>query len=157
MSNGPCHFAFGIWHCSSRAVASEDPDGATAADRRRRVHDTARPCAAAGGPGGGDRASFGGGGGGAPVCVKHPDLDEIIIAPRTRGVRRIADDLALARRLRRERFDLALDLHGGPRSAWLTWASGARERIGYDITGRRWMYTRVVHRARDLRPGHAGA
>ena len=49
----------------------------------------------------------------------------MIVAPRTRGARRIADDLALARRLRRERFDLALDLHGGPRSAWLTWASGA--------------------------------
>ena len=66
----------------------------------------------------------------------NPHLDEVIVAPRTRGARRIADDLALARRLRRERFDLALDLHGGPRSAWLTWASGASERIGYDIQGR---------------------
>jgi ADP-heptose:LPS heptosyltransferase len=85
----------------------------------------------------------------------NPHLDEVIVAPRTRGIRRIADDLALARRLRRERFDLALDLHGGPRSAWLTWASGARERVGYDIKGRRWMYTRVVHRPRDLRPRHS--
>ena len=34
----------------------------------------------------------------------NPHLDEVIIAPRTRGVRRIADDLGLARRLRRERF-----------------------------------------------------
>jgi lipopolysaccharide heptosyltransferase II len=93
----------------------------------------------------------------APVVEHNPHLDEVIIAPRTRGARRIADDLALARRLRRERFDLALDLHGGPRSAWLTWASGATERVGYDgvITGRAWMYTRVVHRARDLRPRHS--
>jgi ADP-heptose:LPS heptosyltransferase len=79
----------------------------------------------------------------------------VIVAPRTRGARRIADDLALARRLRRERFDLVLDLHGGPRSAWLSWATGARERIGYDITGRRWMYTRVAARARELRPRHS--
>jgi len=91
----------------------------------------------------------------APVVAGSPHLDEVIIAPRTRGARRILDDLALARRLRRERFDLALDLHGGPRSAWLTWASGAKERIGYDIKGRRWMYSTVVHRARDLRPRHS--
>ena len=91
----------------------------------------------------------------APVVAHNPHLDEVIIAPRRRGARRIADDLALARRLRRERFDLALDLHGGPRSAWLTWASGATERVGYDIKGRAWMYTRVVPRARDLRPRHS--
>ena len=91
----------------------------------------------------------------APVVQHNPHLDDIIIAPRTRGIRRIADDLALARRLRRERFDLALDLHGGPRSAWLAWASGATERIGYDIKGRRWMYTRIAPRARELKPRHS--
>lgn len=91
----------------------------------------------------------------APIVRHNPRLDEVIVAPRRRGVRRLLDDLALARRLRRERFDLALDLHGGPRGAWLTWASGAAERIGYDITGRRWMYTRVVARARELRPRHS--
>ena len=93
----------------------------------------------------------------APVVRNNPHLDEVIVAPRTRGLRRIAGDLALARRLRRERFDVALDLHGGPRSAWLTWASAARERIGYDIPGRRWMYTRIVPRARELRPRHSVA
>ena len=93
----------------------------------------------------------------APVVRHNPHLDEVIVAPRTRGLKRMADDAALARRLRRTRFDLALDLHGGPRAAWLTWASGARERIGYDIKGRRWMYTRVAHRAPDLRPRHSVA
>ena len=91
----------------------------------------------------------------APIVKGNPHLDEVIIAPRTRGARRIADDLRLARRLRRERFDLVLDLHGGPRSAWLTWASGARERVGYDIKGRAWMYTRVVSRPRELRARHS--
>jgi predicted lipopolysaccharide heptosyltransferase III len=91
----------------------------------------------------------------APVVRHNPHLDEVIVVPRTRGWRRIAADVALARRLRRDRFDLAIDLHGGPRSAWLVRASGARERIGYDIPGRRWMYTRVVHRPRELRARHS--
>jgi len=91
----------------------------------------------------------------APVVRHNPHLDEVIVAPRRRGLARIVDDLALARRLRRARFDLALDLHGGPRAAWLTWASGARERIGYDIHGRRWMYTRTAPRAAGLRARHS--
>jgi ADP-heptose:LPS heptosyltransferase len=67
----------------------------------------------------------------------------------------VRDDLALARRLRRERFDIAIDLHGGPRSAWLTRASGAPMRIGYNIAGRSWMYTHVVPRSPDLLPRHS--
>jgi len=93
----------------------------------------------------------------APVVRRNPHLDAVIVAPRTRGLRRIAADLALARKLRREHFDIAIDLHGGPRSAWLTLASGARERIGYEIPGRTWMYTRTVPRARELRPRHSVA
>lgn len=91
----------------------------------------------------------------APVVRHNPHLDEVIVAPRTRGLRRVVDDLRLARRLRRERFDVAIDLHGGPRSGWLAWASGARERIGYAIAGRGWMYTRAVPRPRELRPRHS--
>ena len=90
-----------------------------------------------------------------PVVRHNPHLNDVIVAPRRRGARRILDDVRLARRLRKERFDLALDLHGGPRSAWLTWASGATERVGYDIAGRGWMYTQVVPRARELRPRHS--
>jgi ADP-heptose:LPS heptosyltransferase len=91
----------------------------------------------------------------APVVRHNPHLDEVIVAPRTRGLRRVADDLALARQLRRHRFDIVIDLHGGPRSGWLTFASGARERIGYRIPGRSWMYTRAVPRARELKPRHS--
>ena len=52
-------------------------------------------------------------------------------------------------------FDLAIDLHGGPRAAWLTWASGAPTRIGYAIKGRIWMYTNVVAAPRDDAPRHS--
>jgi lipopolysaccharide heptosyltransferase II len=90
-----------------------------------------------------------------PVVRGNPNLNDVIIAPKRRGLGRLRVDLALARRLRRERFDVAIDLHGGPRSAWLTWASGAPMRIGYTIKGRSWMYTHVVPRAADLTPRHS--
>jgi predicted lipopolysaccharide heptosyltransferase III len=91
----------------------------------------------------------------AAVVLGNPHLDEVIVVPRTRGVRRALDDLSLARRLRANHYDVVLDLHGGPRSSWLTLATGAGHRIGYDLPGRRWMYTATVPRARELRPRHS--
>lgn len=93
---------------------------------------------------------------GAAGAIEHnPHIDETIVAPRRRGWARVADDLALARRLRRARYDVVFDLHGGPRSAWLALATGAPERIGYEIRGRRWMYTHRAPRARTLAPRHS--
>ena len=91
----------------------------------------------------------------APVVRHNPHVDEVIIAssPNSRG--RFRADLALIRRLRRERYDLAIDFHGGPRSSLLTWASGAPTRIGYEVTGRSWMYTTRVPRPRVLRSRHS--
>lgn len=91
----------------------------------------------------------------APVVSTNPDISDVMVVPHRRGMARVMDDLRLARQLRRARFDLVLDLHGGPRSSWLTWASGAPRRIGYDIDGRSWMYTQVVHRPRGLHPRHS--
>src|SRR3954466_5625336 len=90
-----------------------------------------------------------------PVVRENPHLDEVIVAPLRGGLARIADDLRLAGRLRRERYDIAIDLHGGPRSAWLTWLSRSPVRIGYEIPGRTWMYTRAVARPRTLRRRHS--
>jgi len=89
------------------------------------------------------------------VVRGNPHLDAVIVAPHATGLSRIATDFELARRLRRERYDLVIDLHGGPRSAWLTWWSGAPRRIGYEIKGRTWMYTRTVPRPRALRSRHS--
>jgi lipopolysaccharide heptosyltransferase II len=91
----------------------------------------------------------------APIVLGNPHLDEVIVAvnPRTPG--RLRADLALMRRLRRAKYDLAIDLHGGPRSSLLTWASGAPRRIGFSVAGRSWMYTTCVARPRALRPRHS--
>lgn len=87
-----------------------------------------------------------------PVVRHHPALDEVIVVERPRGIARWRYDLQLARRLRRQRFDVAIDFHGGPRSGFLAWASGARRRIGYDLPGRRWCYTDRVSWTRSLTP-----
>ncbi len=74
------------------------------------------------------------------------------MAERPRGLRRIAYDLALARRLHAARFDLVIDFHGGPRSAWLAFSTRARQRIGYAVPGRGWMYTSTIPWTRSLVP-----
>ncbi|RPI51311.1 MAG: glycosyltransferase family 9 protein [Acidobacteria bacterium] len=91
----------------------------------------------------------------AAIVRDNPHLDEVIVvcSPHARG--RLRADLALIRRLRRKRYDLAIDFHGGPRSSLFTWLSGAPRRIGYDVAGRSWMYTTRVPRPRVLRPRHS--
>ena len=91
----------------------------------------------------------------AAVVKGNPHLDEVIVAPRPRGLARLVTDLRLGWRLRRRRYDLVIDLHGGPRSAWLALATGARQRVGYVIPGRTWMYTTAVPRPRELRKRHS--
>jgi ADP-heptose:LPS heptosyltransferase len=87
-----------------------------------------------------------------PVVAGNPHLSEVIVADRPRGLSRVACDLRLARRLRAERFDIVIDFHGGPRSALLTAATGARVRIGYALPGRQWVYTTRVPWTRSLVP-----
>jgi ADP-heptose:LPS heptosyltransferase len=64
-------------------------------------------------------------------------------------------DFRLGGRLRRYRYELVVDFHGGPRASLLTWLSGAPVRIGYEVVGRSWMYTHRVARPRELRPRHS--
>jgi len=91
----------------------------------------------------------------APVVAGNADLADIVIAPRARGLGGLLGDIALGRQLAHERFDVAIDFHGGPRASLLTWLSGAPQRIGYEIAGRSWMYTHRVGRPRELRARHS--
>ncbi len=87
----------------------------------------------------------------ADVIRLNPHIDDVIVAPRTH----LLADIAFGLRLRARRYDLAIDFHGGPRASLLTWLSGARVRVGYQVVGRAWMYTTRVPRPRELRPRHA--
>ena len=91
----------------------------------------------------------------APVVRGNPHLDEVIVTRRPVGLAGLVEDLVLARRLRAARYDLVIDLHCGPRSSWLTLATGAPTRIGLDVTGRSWVYTVRIPRPRGPRPRHA--
>lgn len=90
-----------------------------------------------------------------PVVGENPHLDDVIVAPAHDARGRLAADLRLARRLRRERYDIVIDLHGGPRSAWMTRATGAPRRIGYAAAGRSWAYTELVDRTHPGGPCHS--
>jgi lipopolysaccharide heptosyltransferase II len=90
-----------------------------------------------------------------PVVRHNPHIDELLAVPRGRGTAGFLADLALGRRLRKRRFDVAIDFHGGPRASLLTWLSGAHRRIGYEVVGRAWMYTDRVPRPRELRRRHS--
>ena len=79
----------------------------------------------------------------------------MIVAPRAPGLRGFLGDVALGRRLCAQRFDIAIDFHGGPRASLLTWLSRAPVRIGYEIAGRSWLYTTRVARPRALRRRHS--
>ena len=91
----------------------------------------------------------------APVVAANPCLDETIEIRHRRGWRRVLEDLALAVRLAQRRIDVAIDLHGGPRSGWLTFATRAPKRVGYDVSGRQWMYTHLVPKPRGYAPRHS--
>src|SRR5689334_20781976 len=93
----------------------------------------------------------------APVVTANPHLNAVLVSPGRRGLAGLADDLALARRVRGERYDMVIDFHSGPRSSLVTWLSGAPRRVGYDVPGRGWMYTTRVARPRGIRARHAVA
>jgi predicted lipopolysaccharide heptosyltransferase III len=87
-----------------------------------------------------------------PVVRHNPHISSLVVVERPRGWRRVAYDARLAWTLRQQRFDTVIDFHGGPRSAFLTWATGAQTRIGYAIPGRTYAYTERLPWSRALVP-----
>lgn len=73
-----------------------------------------------------------------------PALDRVIVVPARQGPREFA---RLIRAVRRERFDGLIDFHGGPRAAWITFASGARLKVGYAIRRKGFLYDVTIPRA----------
>ncbi|MFC1512710.1 glycosyltransferase family 9 protein [bacterium] len=62
----------------------------------------------------------------------------------------IKDQLYTLRKIRRQKYDYALDFFGNPRSAWWAFFSGAKNRLGYDYPGRKHLYNICVKR--DMKP-----
>lgn len=76
----------------------------------------------------------------APLFRGSADCDRVLAYPR-RARWRSLSDLRWAMRLRRERYDLLLDLQGSGTSALFTLFSGAPRRHGYRVRHRHLFYT----------------
>ncbi|MDP8240547.1 MAG: glycosyltransferase family 9 protein [Candidatus Hatepunaea meridiana] len=81
----------------------------------------------------------------AQVLKNNPYIRNIHIAPVSRSSFR--SYIPILRRLRKERYSLAIDLLSTPGSALLTRMTGAKYRIGYRLRGRSWAYTHPAERS----------
>jgi heptosyltransferase I len=92
----------------------------------------------------------------APVLAGHPALDEVWPVPRPRPgndlfLKNLQEAIRVARRLRKEPFDLVIDLQGLLKSAcWAALARGARK-LGYDRT-REFSYLFLTERLAPFDP-----
>ncbi|MCB1751342.1 MAG: glycosyltransferase family 9 protein [Gammaproteobacteria bacterium] len=95
----------------------------------------------------------------APLLIHHPELDEVIIWPKSdwrqlweknRFFALWREISRFRRELMRRQFDSVLDLQGLLKSGVLAWFSGARERIGLGSReGSQWLMSRVMPRGGD--------
>lgn len=76
------------------------------------------------------------------LLEQNPHLNEVI--PFDYAMPAVIEQTRVALLLRRRSFDLAVDLFGNPRSALLTWLSGARVRVGPERRARGRLYTITV-------------
>lgn len=73
----------------------------------------------------------------------NPYLSELLIWDRNR-YRNPFYSLQRFWQVRKEKFDVVTDFLGNPRSAYLTFFSSPRRKIGYDLPGRRILYNTII-------------
>lgn len=83
------------------------------------------------------------------VLQGNPFVDEIIVKerktfPERNVLFKILQEVQFFVQIRRRKFHLVLDFHGGPRAAVLTFLSGARWKMGHRESPRRWAYNLFV-------------
>lgn len=86
---------------------------------------------------------------GQDVLVDNPYIDRIIVLPRQEWetlpkIFAWLEGFRFVKMLRGERYDIVFDLFGNPRSAFLTWVTGASCRVGFNFRGRKYVYNKRV-------------
>ena len=79
----------------------------------------------------------------------NQSLDKVIFLKKKQ---KIKDFFKLTRQIRKEKYDIALDFHGGPRASLITLLSGAKLKLGYRIKYRNFIYDIKI--ARGVESGH---
>ncbi len=72
-----------------------------------------------------------------------PGIDELVVIPRDMTIKEI---YRFRKEMRGRGFEIAVDFHSGPKSALLTFLSGAKTRIGYRTPNRNWAYNHLTPR-----------
>ena len=72
------------------------------------------------------------------VLEHNPLLNEVLLFQRKPSLRQY---LKFLWEVRQRRFDLVIDFFSNPRSAQISWFSGAARRVGFDFPGRGFYYT----------------
>jgi len=83
------------------------------------------------------------------IVFGNPILNQVIVYDRKRiaksfFLKRMIENLRLIARIRNQRYDFIFDFFGNPRSAWITFLSGAKTRVGYNYRLRKFAYNVVV-------------
>ncbi|MES2202566.1 MAG: glycosyltransferase family 9 protein [candidate division FCPU426 bacterium] len=92
----------------------------------------------------------------AKILEGLPYIDEIVtfdrLASKGKGAwHELKSNLKFWRQLRRQHYDLVLDVLGTPRTAWLSRITGAPTRVGFDFRVRRYAYTHVCVPSKERR------
>jgi heptosyltransferase-1 len=82
----------------------------------------------------------------------NPHLDRVLVSP---SKQKRGEFVRFLRQIRREKFDVLLDMHGGPRASWTTLASRARLKVGHGIRPKRFLYDLTVPRKAAAGPLHS--
>jgi heptosyltransferase-2 len=86
----------------------------------------------------------------AALLANHPAVRRIIVYDKRGADRGLAAFVAIGRRLREERYDVAFLAQGSLRSGALALLSRAPSRVGFDTSAGRWFYTKRVEYREDL-------
>lgn len=95
----------------------------------------------------------------AELVIENPSIDGFLLYNNTGTgfFERLKYDLNFLKIIRKRRYDMVIDFHGIPKTAWFSYLSGAKIRLGYNYAGRGHLYNRraeppqkfKVHSARN--------
>jgi len=86
------------------------------------------------------------------LLTGHPELNEVIIRNKKEG--KWKSLRKMVRRVRKERYDLVLNLHRYFSSGWIVVRSGANHIVGFDKNPFSWFYShKVAHTISKTAPG----